>query len=79
VRSYGDALAWFLLGFVLMRNIQPWNVVGPRYLALAAIMLGVSGCAVIGDIFKAGVWVAIVGIGVLALIGFGVMSLFKKR
>jgi hypothetical protein len=68
-----------MLLFVLMRNIQPWNVVGPRYLALAAIVMGASGCAAIGDIFKAGIWVAVIGIGILALVGFGIVSLFKKR
>ena len=68
-----------MLLFVLMRNIQPWNVVGPRYLALAATAMGVSGCAIVGDIFKAGIWVAVVGIAVLALVGFAIVSLFKKR
>ncbi len=62
-----------------MNNIQPWHVVGPRYLALAALAMSLPGCALIGDIFKAGVWVAVVGIAVLALVGFGIASLFKKR
>lgn len=62
-----------------MSNIKPWNMVGLRCLALAAIAAGVSGCTVIGDIFKAGIWVAVVGIAVLALVGFGIVSLFKKR
>jgi hypothetical protein len=41
--------------------------------------MGVSGCAIVGDIFKAGIWVAVVGIAVLALVGFAIVSLFKKR
>ena len=62
-----------------MRNIHPWNVVGPRCLVLAATVMGASGCTVIGDIFKAGIWVAVIGIGLLALVGFGIVSLLRKR
>jgi hypothetical protein len=40
--------------------------------------MGASGCAVVGDIFKAGVWVAVIGMALVALIGFGIVGLFKK-
>jgi hypothetical protein len=61
-----------------MKDIQMWSAWGSRSLVLAAIVVGASGCAVVGDIFKAGVWVAVIGMALVALIGFGIVGLFKK-
>jgi len=49
-----------------------------RSLAIAAALFTLPGCRVAGDIFKAGMWVAVIGIGLLALIGFGIASLFRR-
>jgi hypothetical protein len=49
-----------------------------RALAIAAALVTLPGCRVVGDIFKAGVWVAVIGIGLLALIGFGIASIFRR-
>jgi len=50
------------------------NVV--RSLALASVVVGSSGCTVIGDIFKAGVWVGVLMVvGVVALIAGGMAML----
>jgi len=44
-----------------------------------AITLALGGCRVVGDIFKAGVWVGVVAVVVvLALIG-GVGALARRR
>ena len=52
-----------------------------RFLALVALVvvpLGLSGCAVIGDIFKAGVWVGVVVVvGLVVLVG-GAMTMMKR-
>jgi hypothetical protein len=54
------------------------NAANYRALAIAAALIALPGCRVAGDIFKAGVWVAVIGIGLLALIGFGIASLFRR-
>jgi di/tricarboxylate transporter len=48
-------------------------------LTLAALLASMPGCAVIGDIFKAGVWVGVVAIVVLVGLGFGLVSLLRGR
>jgi di/tricarboxylate transporter len=48
-------------------------------LTLAALLASTPGCAVIGDIFKAGVWVGVVAIVVLVGLGFGLVSLLRGR
>lgn len=52
-----------------------------RFFALIALTtapLALSGCAVIGDIFKAGVWVGVlVIIGLLAVVGGG-LAMFRR-
>jgi hypothetical protein len=62
-----------------MRSIRIWSALGSRYFVLAAILAGVPACTVVGDIFKAGVWVAVIGIGILALVTFGIVSLVRRR
>lgn len=72
-------LACFLLSRGSMRHIQTWTAPDSRYFVLATILAGTPGCAIVGDIFKAGVWVAVIGIGILALVGFGIVSLIRGR
>ncbi len=43
-----------------------------------SLSLFASGCAVVGDIFKAGFWVAIVGVVVVAGLVGGGIALFKR-
>jgi hypothetical protein len=62
-----------------MRHLQKWNVRGIQALLLTALAVGVSGCAVVGGIFKAGVWVGVIAIGALALLGFGLAALFRGK
>jgi hypothetical protein len=48
----------------------------PTLVALAPFTLLLSGCEIIGGIFKAGVWVGVLGVfAVIALIVWGVKSL----
>lgn len=50
------------------------------FLPLLALLLGLSGCELIGDIFKAGVWSGIIlVVVVLGLIIFIVARLFGGR
>jgi hypothetical protein len=37
-----------------------------------------AGCTVIGDIFKAGIWVGIIFVVVILAILVGIMRMFKK-
>jgi hypothetical protein len=47
-------------------------------LAVVLAALSLAGCEVIGDIFKAGMWVGVLGVvAVIVLIGF-VISRFRK-
>jgi hypothetical protein len=43
------------------------------------MLASTSGCALVGDVFKAGFWVAVIGIGILALVGFGIADLVRNR
>ena len=61
-----------------MENIQRWSSSSGRYVALAMLMPVLAGCQVVGDIFKAGAWTAIIGIGVVVLVGFGIASLVRR-
>jgi hypothetical protein len=54
------------------------NATTYRTVAVAAALVCLPGCQVVGDIFKAGVWVAVIGIGLLAVLGFGIASLFRR-
>lgn len=54
----------------------------PRVLSLAMVALVLSalpGCAVVGDIFKAGMWVGILAIVGLVVVVGGLFSLFRKK
>lgn len=47
-------------------------------IAIAVALVTLPGCRAVGDIFKAGMWVAVIGIALLALIGYGIASLFRR-
>ncbi len=55
----------------LVRNVQ--------VLPLVVLLATLPGCAVVGDIFKAGVWVGILAIGVVVLLGAGLASMLRGR
>lgn len=46
-------------------------------LVVAVLMTSLSSCSVIGDIFKAGAYTAIIGIIILVLIIFWIISKFR--
>lgn len=49
------------------------------FFVLIAVMLSLSSCQLIGDIFKAGVWAgALMIIGVIALVFFLVAKVFSS-
>jgi hypothetical protein len=54
------------------------NTARHRSLAIAVALITLPGCRAVGDIFKAGMWVAVIGIGLLALLGYGIASLFRR-
>ena len=62
-----------------MRTVQTYNAMAARGLVLATIVFGATGCTAIKDIFKAGVWVGVIGIGALVLVIVGVMAMFKSK
>jgi hypothetical protein len=45
-------------------------------LLVSAVVL-VPGCQVIGDIFKAGVWVGVIVVIIVLALIFGIMRMFK--
>ena len=47
-------------------------------LALAALLMGTTGCRAIEGIFKAGVWVGVIIVAFLLLVGFGVSRMFAR-
>lgn len=61
-----------------MRHIRNMNTARHRSLAIAVALITLPGCRAVGDIFKAGMWVAVIGIGLLALLGYGIASLFRR-
>jgi hypothetical protein len=62
-----------------MRSIKSWSPRPFRHVVLAFMLAGTPGCALVGDVFKAGFWVAVIGIGILALVGFGISNLVRNR
>lgn len=50
----------------------------PTLIAFAPLTLMLSGCEIIGNIFKAGVWVGVLAVfAVIALVVWGVKSLLS--
>lgn len=47
--------------------------------ALVALSVSLTGCAAVKGIFKAGVWVGILGVVVLIALAAGGLSLFRSR
>jgi hypothetical protein len=45
---------------------------------LVALALSTAGCSVVGAIFKAGVWTAVVGIVILLALAYGAVRLFRR-
>lgn len=50
----------------------------PLFAALTALATTTTGCAAIGDIFKAGVWVGVVVVGIIVALVFGATRLFAR-
>ncbi len=50
-----------------------------RALAIAGTLMTLNGCRVVGDIFKAGVWVGIVIVGLVVALLFGITRAFSTR
>ncbi len=47
-------------------------------LALSGVMLSLSGCQAIADIFKAGAWVGAIAVILLIAVVGGALSLFRR-
>ena len=47
--------------------------------ALMALCLTLTGCELVGNIFKAGMWTAVILIGVVVLAGFALVKLVGGR
>jgi hypothetical protein len=61
---------------IVMKSLQRRSL----YLGLsAALLLVLPGCQVIGDIFKAGVWVGILAVAMVAVAIGGVMAMIGRR
>ena len=45
---------------------------------LAALALFLSGCAAIEGIFKAGVWVGVIGVAIVLAVAFGLVRLMRR-
>jgi hypothetical protein len=50
-----------------------------RTVTIAALLASTTGCAAIGDIFKAGVWVGVVVVGFVIALIFGLVRIFGAR
>jgi hypothetical protein len=61
-----------------MQPIRNTRIADYLPLAIAAALITLPGCTVAGDIFKAGVWAAVIGIGLLVVIGYGISTLFRR-
>jgi hypothetical protein len=45
---------------------------------MSPLAMGVSGCAVIEGIFKAGVWVGVIAVAFVLLVAFGLVRVLSK-
>jgi hypothetical protein len=50
-----------------------------RTLAIASALTMLPGCRVVGDIFKAGIWVGVVIVGLIVALLFGLTRAFSTR
>jgi len=55
------------------------NLRNPALTVLPLLLVTASGCAIIGDIFKAGAWTGIIGVVLLIAIVFAVARKFTSR
>jgi hypothetical protein len=70
------AASWKSRGIPLNPSEAPMRLI--NILAVVVAALSLAGCEVIGDIFKAGMWVGVLAVvAVIVLIGF-VISRFRK-
>lgn len=54
------------------------NTTHVRYLTLVTALAGATGCQVVGDIFKAGIWVGVIVVGVVIAAIFGLARMFSR-
>jgi hypothetical protein len=45
-------------------------------LVLATLSMSLNDCRIVGDIFKAGVWVGVIAVGLVIALLFGLVRLF---
>jgi len=55
------------------------NLAQVRFITIAALLTGLTGCRAIGDIFKAGVWVGVVVVGFVIALLFGLTRIFGGK
>lgn len=48
------------------------------WLVLLLLVPMLSGCELVGDIFKLGVWSGVIIVGILALVAYVIFSFFKR-
>jgi hypothetical protein len=58
-------------------DVRGWSSVG--LLAIALLAMGASGCAAVEGIFKAGVWVGIIAVAVVAGLIAAMTGMFRQR
>jgi hypothetical protein len=59
--------------------MQPSSQSIARYAwLLPPLVLGLSGCAAIEGIFKAGVWVGVIAVAFVLLVAFGLVRMLSK-
>jgi hypothetical protein len=65
--------SWCIFNKNNMKNLQK------AYLLLPALLVFVSGCEIVGGIFKAGVWVGVLIVGFVLLLIIVAASWMKKK
>lgn len=61
-----------------MRTIKAWGARGGRLLMLAAIVVAFSGCATLGEVIRAGVWIAAIQLAVVSLLASRVIATVRS-
>jgi hypothetical protein len=65
-----------MFNMTLHRDVRGWPSVG---LTIALLGMGASGCAAVEGIFKAGVWVGIIAVAVVAGLIAVMTGMFRQR
>jgi hypothetical protein len=60
----------------MLRKLSPYLM---HTAFLFALGLSLSGCELVKGIFKAGVWTAVIVIGIFAALAFGTAQVFRRR